>query len=527
MTTSKQAVQLQRRSGPAWIVAPEEFERFYGRLLSSNRRPMIAASIKENEVLPRFDIEYLASQLGNSVEYAVLTPAATYTLTDSISRSLTVHSGWVRVYPADPTWLRDETLAKRFADNLARPAAVHQRIINHCLDVLFRDARHDRSYTEPVGRPARVVVEGIPTAQQAIVRLVHDNRTTAKLNTSQIIAGVAANLVLQEGQELDGHLITGGLLGTFTPDVTFDDLEARVNDYVGDGVVTLAKATKVTPKRAQLMIHPRWEVVLEGSEDQRPEDLIEVGDVVAIEIVPVDRELVVSLTDRATTRAMPILAGGPPWLAPPETQFDDTSFAAGARTGTAGAAGAASPGAGADADDGADHSAALIDELEERIKYLEGERRRLKRELAAQSRLAVPVVHSDPEKQLRLEIELQWLTSVAEADRDGRHALLDYELGPDFLATLEAQVRDGAIERDRVITVVTECLTNQVWSKAVRAAKPWPVSAGGAQQVRSDGAAAWRVRLQSGTPSARRLKFWIRPDTSIELDSVRLHDDYA
>ena len=75
--------------------------------------------------------------------------------------------------------------------------------------------------------------------------------------------------------------------------------------------------------------------------------------------------------------------------------------------------------------------------------------------------------------------------------------------------------------------VVTECLTNQVRSKPVRAAKPWPVSAGGPQQVRSDGAAAWRVRLQSGTPSARRLKFWIRNDTSIELDSVRLHDDYA
>lgn len=525
MTTSKQAVQLQRRSGPAWIVTPDEFERFHGRLLSSNRRPMIVASIKENEVLPRFDIEYLAGQLGTSVEYAVLTPAATYTLTDSISRSLTVHSGWVRVYPADPTWLRDETLAKRFADNPAQPAAVHQRIINHCLDVLFRDSRYEKSYTEPVGRPARVVVEGIPTAQQAIVRLVNDNRTTAKLNTSQIIAGVAADRVLQEGQELDGRLVPGGILGTFTPDVTFDDLTARVNDYVGDGVVTLAKATKVTPKRARLLIHPRWEVALEGSEDQRPEDLIEVGDVVAIEIVPVDRELVVSLTDRKTTRAMPILAGGPPWLAPPEPQFDDTSFAAGARTGTAVAVGAASTGAGAD--DGADHSAALIDELEERIKYLEGERRRLKRELAAQSRLAVPVVHSDPEKQLRLEIELQWLTSVAEADRDGRHALLDYELGPDFLKTLEAHVRDGAIERDRVITVVTECLTNQVRSKPVRAVKPWPVSAGGPQQVRSDGAAAWRVRLQSGTPSARRLKFWIRPDTSIELDSVRLHDDYA
>lgn len=42
---------------------------------------------------------------------------------------------------------------------------------------------------------------------------------------------------------------------------------------------------------------------------------------------------------------------------------------------------------------------------------------------------------------------------------------------------------------------------------------------------RADGANCWRVSLQIKTPSARRLHFWQLNDGSIELASVRLHDD--
>ena len=44
--------------------------------------------------------------------------------------------------------------------------------------------------------------------------------------------------------------------------------------------------------------------------------------------------------------------------------------------------------------------------------------------------------------------------------------------------------------------------------------------------VRNGGETCWRVSLQVKTPSARRLHYWVCADGSIELSSVRLHDDY-
>jgi hypothetical protein len=45
--------------------------------------------------------------------------------------------------------------------------------------------------------------------------------------------------------------------------------------------------------------------------------------------------------------------------------------------------------------------------------------------------------------------------------------------------------------------------------------------------VREDGARAWRVSLQSNTPAARRLHYWVLPDGSIELAKVGVHDDMS
>jgi hypothetical protein len=52
--------------------------------------------------------------------------------------------------------------------------------------------------------------------------------------------------------------------------------------------------------------------------------------------------------------------------------------------------------------------------------------------------------------------------------------------------------------------------------------------AGGSGQVsREDGAKAWRANLQTNTPSARRIHYWVLPGGGIELARVGLHDDFA
>lgn len=48
---------------------------------------------------------------------------------------------------------------------------------------------------------------------------------------------------------------------------------------------------------------------------------------------------------------------------------------------------------------------------------------------------------------------------------------------------------------------------------------------GGPQKSRSDGALCWRVRIESGTPQAKRLHYWQLRDGSIEFGWVANHDD--
>lgn len=48
---------------------------------------------------------------------------------------------------------------------------------------------------------------------------------------------------------------------------------------------------------------------------------------------------------------------------------------------------------------------------------------------------------------------------------------------------------------------------------------------GSPQRVREDRARAWRVSLQSNTPAARRLHYWVLSDGSIELAKAGVHDD--
>jgi len=78
---------------------------------------------------------------------------------------------------------------------------------------------------------------------------------------------------------------------------------------------------------------------------------------------------------------------------------------------------------------------------------------------------------------------------------------------------------------EKVAGVVVEVLTGLAESSPSRGMHALRSGAGGQDpQVQSDGATCWRVSLQTGTPSARRLHFW-RSASGIELSRVVLHDD--
>jgi hypothetical protein len=141
-----------------------------------------------------------------------------------------------------------------------------------------------------------------------------------------------------------------------------------------------------------------------------------------------------------------------------------------------------------------------------------------------QQRLHHTNIFSDPDTQLRHEIELAWLRTYAETDRE-RYPLATYTFGPDFL---DSVANIEGVERDKIVATCVDVVTRRAWEVNGRQARQFRSSpaAGSPYLVRStDEAAAWRCNIQTATASARRLMWWEVPDGTIELAVVAIHDD--
>lgn len=124
-------------------------------------------------------------------------------------------------------------------------------------------------------------------------------------------------------------------------------------------------------------------------------------------------------------------------------------------------------------------------------------------------------VYTDPTQQLAWEIEQRWLTRDPEPERKPRQP---YTLAPGFLADLER----GLVPRARVVDVVCDILTGQVWDRRI-CHQLHDAPRGGNPIVRADGAVMWRVYLKTESPGAPRLHFWQLAD-SVDLVHIGHHD---
>ena len=100
-----------------------------------------------------------------------------------------------------------------------------------------------------------------------------------------------------------------------------------------------------------------------------------------------------------------------------------------------------------------------------------------------------------------------------------------WSIGPQFIDCLD-EVQ--GVDRSKVVDVIVEIVTGLVHEIKGRDLHQLRSGFGGddAPVTRPDGSTCWRAALQQKTPSARRLHFWMLNDGSIELSSVRLHDDF-
>jgi hypothetical protein len=255
------------------------------------------------------------------------------------------------------------------------------------------------------------------------------------------------------------------------------------------------------------------------AEDRRPAP----GATVAIRVVSVDerrRRAVVSLRDAPaeTDGAVPVrlMAGGAVFLAP------DTDAAV----------------------EGAselDRLRARVERLEaeleaarDQIGQLEEDRARLRGELRTARERARAGRGADAGRVRLADTPGDFLEAVraayerlyaAAADRE-RYPLGEIRLGTGFLASVRGL---AGIDPQRIVDVCAHVAANRAHEIPSLEVHQRRTGKGGAPQLeRADGARAWRVSLQTRTPSARRLHYWVLPGGGgrvVELESVGVHDE--
>jgi hypothetical protein len=97
-------------------------------------------------------------------------------------------------------------------------------------------------------------------------------------------------------------------------------------------------------------------------------------------------------------------------------------------------------------------------------------------------------------------------------------------VGPGYFASWDAI---EGIADERVVNAVADVVSGRADTMHTWELHQLRTGAGAEDPPvrRTGGETCWRLSLQQHSPSARRLHFWRRGDGSIELSSIRVHDD--
>jgi hypothetical protein len=132
-------------------------------------------------------------------------------------------------------------------------------------------------------------------------------------------------------------------------------------------------------------------------------------------------------------------------------------------------------------------------------------------------------VYSDPLVQFNYELHNAWLQSVSEPEREQTWPLRSWNVGPDFLDSIEEQ---QVVDRSQVVKACVDVATGRHAELASRASHKMRPSSAAPTPTRDDGGKLWRCYVAHNTPSAPRLHWWQLPDGAVEFAYVGLHDDY-
>jgi len=574
-----------RPPGIRRITTPDEAAALAAHLLDPGRtHPVVVVSIPHGLTDPWIDASAITEAVKDLAEVVVLpTDASAWRFSEAMPDMTQVYGGAGRVYPIDLGWTRNPYASPlRFAYDAAEGERSADTLISDALRMA-----HDAGLVAPERTPtvpAAGVVRRVLAPSRAMVEL--DDGGIATIWQELTAPDVPVENLLAPGMAVRGELdpqsrrldVTGMLLpgraavAHYQPD---DVVLAKVREVRPDVVhLALHPDVVVAVPRDRVTGNPRdWLTALFSVDEVVVARIARAGvEEIALRMDDVDE-------DEEPLVAPALLVGGPPWLGPPSypelvepPASADAAVAARESLPAPAASPSPPPASGPaaaprraardlsltlDATRPAtarlerelmDAAARLapaeheVTGLRRQVRDLLAEQQRLREQIvrqktqlrmrlpgaakakrpAVQAEGAAAALFTDPEDAFGHEVYLAWAARFSSAERADR-PMAGYAIGPEFLGSLEAV---EGVKRSKVVQVVVEVLTGLAEQLAGRDRHPLRTGRGGddPQAQREDGALAWRVALQRGTSSARRLHYWQLGDR-IELSRVALHDD--
>lgn len=540
-------------TGARHVNTAEEARSLAAHLLDGSRlRPCVVVSTAAGQAEPYADVDKILTDVGDLGEvYVLATGEASWAFSNEMPQKTQVYGGASRGYPVDLSW-RDDPLRSplRFAYGRADRERVTDLLVGDALAMALSAGLVERHRAGAPTMPAAGEVLGV-TGNRAIVTT---DRGTGSIVPELTVEGVPAERLFRKGMRVAGQwdsrerrldvaaslIVRADLLRGYSPGRQVLGRITRLDD--GGCHIELVPHVKIFVPAARAV----------ASGDTRLTSVMSLGEVVRVSVVAVGESTgkgwqlsLIDVDPDESPYAVALLPEGPPWLelpsrvaeAPeaPEVELPASLMPV-----------PASPAPESEFEAlllERDELLERLSQMERRTDRLDTERERLRTSLreaqnalvgerrrgagfreAAERAENDRSLFADPLEQLDFEIRLAWARRIPAAEKRAR-PLAIYHVGPDFLSSL-AEI--NGVDRTKVVDVIVEVLTGLVHELSGRDSHQLRTDTGGNSSFvhRPDGATCWRVALQQQTPQARRLHYWQMSDKSVELSSVRNHDDF-
>jgi hypothetical protein len=145
---------------------------------------------------------------------------------------------------------------------------------------------------------------------------------------------------------------------------------------------------------------------------------------------------------------------------------------------------------------------------------------------AAEAAASSDELFLDPKDALRHEIYSIWASYIPAEEKERYPAPRGFEIGDALPESLNKST--DAATREKALETIVDLLVWREERKRSLVKKPLRTGSGSKPQLmRADGSTAWRVRVENHTSQALRMMYWQRPDKTIELATVNIHDNYT